>query len=144
MCLSLNLSSTYRRATEVLPTHPSPSKTTLKLYPVPTTGLAIIPGKQLSLALKGIAWSVYLLVRDIECPCIREPIKPGSLIIFLYIRERWPSCTRYDARSRSDMAERWDDDDRTSIPAALTLRNQLFCSVPLRATIGAFFVAFVI
>lgn len=44
ICLSLNLSSTYRRATEVLPTHPSPSKTTLKLYPVPMTGLAIILG----------------------------------------------------------------------------------------------------
>lgn len=48
ICLSLNLSSTYRRATEVLPTHPSPSKTTLKLYPVPTTGLAIIPEEQLN------------------------------------------------------------------------------------------------
>ena len=29
MCLSLNLSSTYRRTRLVLPTHPSPSKTTL-------------------------------------------------------------------------------------------------------------------
>ncbi len=31
MCLSLNLSSTYRRTQLVFPTQPSPSKTTLKL-----------------------------------------------------------------------------------------------------------------
>lgn len=37
-----------------------------------------------------------------------------------------------------------DDDDRASVSAASTSRNQLFCSEPLRATIGAFFVAFVI
>ena len=30
MCLSLNLFSQYLRTTDVLPTHPSPSRTTLK------------------------------------------------------------------------------------------------------------------
>lgn len=52
MCLSLNLSSTYRRATDVLPTHPSPSKTTLKLYPLAVlmSGLAIILRTNFALA----------------------------------------------------------------------------------------------
>jgi len=33
-CLSLNLSSVYRSTSDVLPTHPSPNKTTLKLCEV--------------------------------------------------------------------------------------------------------------
>lgn len=64
MCLSLNLSSTYRRATEVLPTHPSPSKTTLKLYPlvILTTGLDILEEKE-----RGGGGKNYLFLANKNC-----------------------------------------------------------------------------
>lgn len=143
ICLSLNLSSTYRRATEVLPTHPSPSKTTLKLYePVPTTGLAIIPGSNWQqLGLRG---NRPVLIRG-----IRNVRGPGSIKLRLLHLSR---CGGYRVRDTMDVSLRPDtpqrrgddDDDRASVSAASTSRNQLFCSEPLRATIGAFFVAFVI
>lgn len=46
MCLSLNLFSQYRSTSDVLPTHPSPSSTTLNEYVFPPAAAAMLTQQQ--------------------------------------------------------------------------------------------------